>query len=253
MATIPPKEEILYGIHPIAEALAAGRRKIWELLLAGDNGNKRIRQTVQLARKNGIPVKQADARKLDTLCGSGGHQGIGARVTPYPTVDFTKIVAHDRKNAAAPILLIIDSVLDPHNLGALIRTATAIGVDGIVIPKDRSAKPTPLVSKTSAGALEHARLAIVTNLAAAIQQLRAKNVWVVGTAVEADLSIYQADFTVPLALVIGGEEKGLRRLIRESCDLLVSIPQCGPLQSLNASVAGGVVLYEAYRQRLKAN
>lgn len=253
MASSPQKEEILYGVHPVAQALAAGRRKTLEIFLAGNSSSKRIRQAMQLAQTNGIPVKQVDARKLDSLCNSGGHQGIGARVTPYPTVDFQTIVTRDRKEKTAPFLLFIDSVLDPHNLGALVRTATAIGVDGIVIPKDRSAKPTPLVSKTSAGALEHARLAIVTNLTAAIQQVRDQHIWVVGTAVEADLSIYQADLTIPLALVIGGEEKGLRRLIKENCDLLVSIPQRGAVQSLNASVAGGVVLYEAYRQRLKAN
>jgi 23S rRNA (guanosine2251-2'-O)-methyltransferase len=150
-----------------------------------------------------------------------------------------------------PIVLLLDSVLDPHNMGALIRTACCVGASAVVVPRNRSAGPTPTVSKTSAGALEHVAFFQVTNLTKAIQRLKAIGLWIVGMQANAAQSIYQADLTGPMAVVIGGEQKGMRPLIRQSCDFLVSIPQTGPIDSLNASVAGAIVMYEIFRQRTR--
>ena len=148
-----------------------------------------------------------------------------------------------------PLLVLLDSVLDPQNLGAIIRTAVAVGVDAVVIPKNRSASPTPSVSKTSAGALEHLNLARVTNMVAAMKMLKTKGIWTFGLDRAADVSIYSADLAGPVAVVIGGEEKGIRPLVKKHCDFLMSIPQIGPVDSLNASVAGAIAMYEVFRQQ----
>jgi 23S rRNA (guanosine2251-2'-O)-methyltransferase len=179
------------------------------------------------------------------------HQRITAQVSRYPMVDLPALLASAgaKTGPQAPFVLLLDNIIDPHNLGALIRTAHCAGMDGVVIPKDRAAGPTPTVASVSAGALEHIRLARVTNLANSIQYLRQQGVWVAGMAQGAAQSIFDADLTGPLAMVIGAEAKGLRPLVRQRCDLLLAIPQHGQVESLNASVAGGIAIYEAYRQR----
>lgn len=241
------KTEILFGVHPVREALRAGRRDIRTLFFAKNRTDARSQALAAAAESRGVPVRGVAPEKLRALTVSDVHQGVAAEVGPYPLVPLPGLDA-----AAAPLLLVVDSIVDPRNLGALIRTALAVGVDGVILPKDRSAAPTPVVSKASAGALEHIRLTLATNLARTLETLKKQGVWISGMDVGGTRSIYESDLTGPLAIVIGGEEKGIRPLVRRQCDFLVTIPQQGPVSSLNASVAGAVVMYEAFRQRLAA-
>jgi 23S rRNA (guanosine2251-2'-O)-methyltransferase len=200
------------------------------------------------AADRGVPVHRIAPEKLRARAGSDHHQGVAAEVGPYPLAPLPA-----QEEIAEPFFLVIDSVVDPHNLGALLRTALCVGVDAVILPKDRAALPTPVVSKASAGAMEHIRITVATNLARTLTDLKNQGVWVSGMDVGGAKSIFDSDFTGPLAVVVGGEEKGIRPLVRQQCDFLVSIPQKGPVNSLNASVAGGVVMYEAFRQRLAAS
>lgn len=181
------------------------------------------------------------------MTGNVRHQGVAAQVGPYPFVGLEDILQVDNETV---FLLLLDHILDVQNLGALIRTALGVGVGGVVVCKDRSASPTPAVCKASAGALEHIKLVRVTNLVKTMKDMQNAGIWVFGLDARASGTIFQADMTGALALVVGGEEKGLRPLVRHQCDMLVSIPQVGPVESLNASAAGAVALYEGYRQRI---
>ncbi len=242
------KPEILAGIHPVHEAVRAARREILEVFLASGKKGGRLAQIEQRALNAGIPVKQLAAEKITALAGDRRHQGVAARVGPLPLFELQDLIV-PVDDGRTPFLLLLDQVLDPHNLGAIIRTALCAGVDGILCPRDRAAAPSSAVSRISAGAMEHARIAVVTNLAAAIKTLKEEHFWVAGLDVAGDQSLFATDFSGPLAIVIGGEEKGMRPLVRKQCDYLVSIPQASPLNSLNASVAGAVVMYEVFRQR----
>lgn len=248
------KTEILYGIHPTAETLRADRRRAVELFVDRAAPAGRTGAVVDLASHRNLPVHAVDSAKLKSLCGSGDHQGVAIRVGPYPVEDLSALLAHrgGSGSAPAPFLVLLDSIVDPHNLGAIVRTALCAGADGVVTPKDRCAPPSPAVSKISAGALEHIRLARVTNLVRAIRELKNAGLWVLGLDREADAAVYGCDLTLPTALVIGGEEKGIRRLVRDECDRLIAIPQKRGIDSLNASVAGAVAMYEVLRQRLAA-
>jgi 23S rRNA (guanosine2251-2'-O)-methyltransferase len=243
------KTEILYGIHPVFEALKAGRRKIYEIYVVGERPSKRQSQVVALAQRQKIPVKTVNRAQLESMTETDSHQGVGASVSLYPLSGFADIVDKTPLVDKNLFLLLLDNVLDPHNLGALVRTALGVGIDGIVIPKDRSASPTPAVSKASAGALEHVYIVRVTNMVNTIKLLKKKGIWIVGMDRSADKSLYASDLTCSVALVVGGEGTGIRPLVKKNCDFLISIPQAGPVDSLNASVAGAVVMYEAFRQR----
>lgn len=242
------KTEILFGIHPVLEGLRAGRRPFRCLFLAQHRADERTEAISAAAAARGVPVRRVSSEKLRALSGAEVHQGVCAEVGPLP-------VAADPlpDGLRNPFLLIADSVTDPHNLGALIRTALCAGVDGVVLPRDRAAGPSPVVSKASAGAMEHIRIHLATNLARTLEDLKKKGVWISGMAADGSRSIFESDLTGPLAVVIGGEGKGLRPLIRRQCDFLLTIPQKGPVSSLNASVAGAVVMYEAFRQRLSGS
>lgn len=242
------KSEILTGIHPVREAVRADRRDIREILLVAGKTDRRLADIEQRARKAGIRVTRTSPEKLSVIAGNLRHQGVAASVGPLPLYDLRDVMA-SAQDPRAPFLLLLDQVLDPHNLGALIRTALCAGVDGIICPRNRAAGPSPDVSRISAGAMEHARMAIVTNLVAAIKTLQTERFWVAGMDVSGDQSLFEAQLTGPLAIAIGGEEKGLRPLVKKHCDYLVSIPQASALNSLNASVAGAVAMYEAFRQR----
>lgn len=241
--------EIIYGYHPVREAIRAGRRKIHMIYIARGSSEGRADEITGMAGSKGIPVEGATPAAIRSMSKTDGHQGVCARVGAYPVVAAEDLVAALPVSDAPPFLLVIDSVLDPQNLGALIRSALAAGVRGVLTPKDRSAPPTPAVSKASAGALEHIRLARVTNLSRTLDALKHSGLWVFGLEGTADREIYGTDLTGPLAIVVGGEERGIRPLVKQHCDLLVSIPQHGPLDSLNASVAGAIALYEVLRQR----
>ncbi len=243
------KIEILYGIHPVHEALAARRRNIYEIYLQEDSISGRLGRLASLATSRGIPVKTAGSEDLKGLAGVAGHQGVAARVNSFPLSSVSDILAAAEAKGGTHFLLMLDNVLDPQNLGAIIRTALCVGIDGVILPKDRSAPPTPAVSKASAGALEHILLSRVTNLVQTIKNCKKSGLWVMGLDREADRSIYDGDMTGSMAIVVGGEHKGIRPLVKKNCDFLVSIPQRGVLDSLNAAVAGAVAMYEALRQR----
>ncbi|MFZ0614425.1 MAG: 23S rRNA (guanosine(2251)-2'-O)-methyltransferase RlmB [Desulfobacterales bacterium] len=242
------KTELLYGIHPVAEALAAGRRIFYEIFVAADPASRRLARLVSSATARNIPVRRTDLKQLNRMTGDLPHQGTAARVGAYPLVDLATVLAPAPESATGRILVLLDTIVDPQNLGAIIRTALGVGAVGIVIPRDRAAGVSPTVSKASAGAMEHVRLVQVTNLAVTIRRLQEHGWWVYGMDRGADLSVFEADLTGSVAVVIGGEEKGIRPLVKQSCDRLLSIPQQGPVASLNASVAGAVAMYEVLRQ-----
>jgi 23S rRNA (guanosine2251-2'-O)-methyltransferase len=245
----PGTREVLYGFHPVMEALVAGRRTIYALMVDRTALSERQTQVVELAEKRGVSLQSLTPGQIRAACGSDHHQGVAAAVAPLPADSMESVVLEISRDAGTCLLVLLDSIVDPNNLGAIVRTAHCAGAHALVIPNDRAVGATPAVSKASAGALEHTRLCRVTNLAGTIQWLKKEGVWVAGLAMQAKQTVFQADLKGPLALVVGGEEKGLRPLVRQHCDFLVSIPLRGCVDSLNASAAAAVALYEAFRQR----
>lgn len=245
------KTEMLSGIHPVAEALAAGRRRIHRVYISSAKPAKRVSKIAERARRLDIPVSSAAREEIRKMTKNQHHQDIAASTGAFPLSDFNSMLEAGKKDASGSFFLVIDSLLDPQNLGAIVRTSMCTGVTGIIIPRDRSAAPTPTVSRASAGALEHARLCIVTNLANTMKELKKNNFWTIGLDQKATLPIFKSDMTGALALVIGGEDTGIRPLVQRHCDFMCSIPQTGPIGSLNASVAGAMAMYEAMRQRIK--
>jgi len=243
------KTELLYGIHPVLEALAAGRRRVYEVYLDKEKKSERLARIASMAEARGVLKKSIAPGDFKALTGTIGHQGAAAAVSPYPQVTVQEILQTVQGEDGKQFLLMLDNIQDPQNLGAIIRTALCVGIHGVIVPKDRSASPTAAVSKASAGALEHIHLVRVTNLVHTIKHCKASGLWVMGLQKDAAQAIYAADLSGPIALVLGGEQKGIRRLVKKNCDILVSIPQQGALNSLNASVAAAVAMYEAFRQR----
>lgn len=243
------KTEILYGAHPVMEALAAGRRNCYHVFLAEGKTGGTILSIEEKVNALGIALTRVHRQKLQELTGLDTHQGVAAKVSPYPVLGLVDLLANSQKPSQPAFFLMLDAIQDAGNLGALIRTALCAGATGVVLPKDRSATPSPAVSKASAGALEHIRLAVVVNMAAAVQELKKQGVWVTGLDSKGDRPIYETDFTTPCALMVGGEEKGIRPLVKKHCDFLRHIPQNGPVGSLNASAAGAIAMYEVRRQR----
>ncbi len=227
----------------------AGRRRIHQIYISEKRISQRIRKLIALAESSRIPVRYVSSETIRSILKADKHQGIGAEVSPYPFVDLNRLLVTFKEDADVPLLLLLDNIVDPQNMGGLIRTASCVGVNGVVIPKDRSASPTPTVSRASAGALEHISIIQVANLVRTIRTLKEKGIWIMGLDRAADNPIFFSDVTGPIALVVGGEEKGIRSLVRQNCDMLVSIPQTGGIDSLNASAAGAVAMYEIYRQR----
>jgi 23S rRNA (guanosine2251-2'-O)-methyltransferase len=239
--------DLVFGIHAVGALLQRAPQDVLELFVMKDRDDKRMQPLIQKARQNGISVQFCNRKTLDDMVG-GQHQGIIAKARLQSSgseADLAAIVAQHEK----PFILILDGVTDPHNLGAILRSADAAGVHAVVSPKDRSVKLTSVVRKVACGAAESVPFITITNLARTLRELQDAGVWVVGTAGETDTSIYQADFKGPLALVLGAEGEGLRRLTRETCDSLVKIPMFGSVSSLNVSVAAGICLFEAVRQR----
>ncbi|MBW1698339.1 MAG: 23S rRNA (guanosine(2251)-2'-O)-methyltransferase RlmB [Deltaproteobacteria bacterium] len=243
------KTDVLYGIHSVREAIKAGRRKIFKVYVSERRTSKRIDTTVGLAESRNISVQRVSPETLRRTAGVEHHQGICATVSAYPFVEISQILNSFYSEPNPPAVLLVDHMVDPQNLGALIRTALCVGMGAVFIPRDRSASPTAAVSKASAGALEHIRMCKVTNMIHAIRTLKHRGLWIVGLDHAAEASIYTTDLKVPLGMVVGGEEKGIRSLVKRHCDILVSIPQAHTVNSLNASVAGAVAMYEMFRQR----
>ena len=242
--------EILYGRNAVHEMLRAGRRRCDDVLIAeGIKPSGIAAAILTLAAERGIPVKRIDRARLDEL-GSGNHQGVAAQVGAYPYVELESMLQLARQRAEMPLLLLLDCLQDPQNLGTLLRTAEAVGVHGVVIPRHRAAEITPAACNASAGAVEHLLVAQVTNLVRAMEELKRKEVWVAGLELMPQAQdLRSADLGMPLALVVGSEGQGLGRLVRERCDFWVKLPIRGKVGSLNASVAGSIALYEAWRRR----
>jgi 23S rRNA (guanosine2251-2'-O)-methyltransferase len=244
------KTEIIYGMHPVMEALKARRRTCSEIYITPDRTPSHLSEVIETAKTLNLPIKSLSSSQLSILSGTEAHQGVGAKVSLFPLIEIEDMTDASAAGNLLTFLLLLDGIVDPQNMGALVRTALCAGVHGIVFPKDRSTSPLPSVSKASAGAMEHINMAMVTNLSAAIQELKHMGLWIAGLDKSAEKTLYDVDLTGPIAIVIGGEEKGIRPLVKQQCDFLVSIPQSVGFNSLNASVAGAVVMYEAVRQRM---
>jgi 23S rRNA (guanosine2251-2'-O)-methyltransferase len=261
--------DLLYGRRPVYEALRAGRRRIYKLMLAEGvrergKGAGSIGQIVSMARSAGATLSRSPRHELDRL--TSRHQGVVAETSPYPYAGLDDILSSAADQQVPPLFLLLDLLQDPQNVGSLLRTAEAVGVHGVVIPRRRAVGVTPAVVSASAGAVEHLLVAQVTNLARTIDELKRRvpmplccanaaqgrftDLWIAGLEADPDAQPYdQADLRGPLALVVGGEGSGLRRLVREKCDFLLRLPMRGRVASLNAAVAGSVALYEVERQR----
>jgi 23S rRNA (guanosine2251-2'-O)-methyltransferase len=244
---------VAYGIHAVRVLLARQPQRVRRVLLTGGRDAGRLAEIRALAQSAGVQVDAADDALLDKLADGGRHQGVVAEVLPRASDPETQLEEALESAAGAPLLLVLDGVQDPHNLGACLRSADAAGVAAVIVPRDRAAGMTPVVRKVAAGAAETVPLVAVVNLARTLRQLKERGIWLVGTDDTAGKGLYEADLKGPLALVMGSEGEGLRRLTRECCDLLVSIPMAGAVESLNVSVATGVVLFEAVRQRAAKN
>jgi 23S rRNA (guanosine2251-2'-O)-methyltransferase len=240
---------VAYGIHAVRVLLVRHPQRVKRLWLAGGREAGRLAEVRTLAQGAGVPVATADDAQLDKLAEGGRHQGVVAELLPRAGDPETQLEEALEAAGSAPLLLVLDGVQDPHNLGACLRSADAAGVAAVIVPRDRAAGLTPVVRKVAAGAAETVPLVAVVNLARTLRDLKERGVWLVGTDDAAEKTLYQADLKGPLALVMGSEGEGMRRLTRECCDLLVSIPMGGAVESLNVSVAAGVALFEAVRQR----
>lgn len=244
--------ELIHGLHAVRAALQADPASVVEVWIDRSRRDPRIQAILKLAVQNHVPVQRLTRRALDDSLPGARHQGVAARFHGTCMPDEADLERLLDTLAAPPFLLVLDGVQDPHNLGACLRSAGAAGVHAVIAPRDRAAGLTPVARKVACGAAEHIPFVQVTNLARCLRGLRARGVWLIGAAGEAEQDVYQTDLTGPLAVVMGAEEKGLRRLTREACDALVSIPMQGCVESLNVSVATGILLFEALRQRRSA-
>ncbi|KJS32125.1 MAG: hypothetical protein VR64_08440 [Desulfatitalea sp. BRH_c12] len=240
---------LLYGYHPVREALRAQRRTIHTVYLAQGKGAPRRQEIAELAKQTGVAVQWVAPQQITNQVGHPRHQDVAAQCTDYPVSSLEEILAVCADASEPPWVLLLDQVVDPQNFGAIVRTAHYAGMHGVLVPKDHSAPPTPAASKASAGALEHMRVAYVTNLVSAANVLKEHGFWIAGSHQHGQRCVFDADLKGSLALIIGGEEKGLRPLVQKQCDFTVAIPQMGQVGSLNASAAAAIVIFEAFRQR----
>jgi len=240
--------EKLTGVHAVREALAA-RRPVQSVLIARGRHGNRLEEIVRLARRNGVSVRFEERSQVDRAAATRDHQGVVALMAEAANISLEELLAGEGSPSAAGLLVLLDGVEDPQNLGAVIRTALAAGAGGVVIPERRSAGVTDAAVRASAGAAAHLRVARVTNLARAMEEIKNAGYWLVGLDERAERRHTDMDLSGPVALVLGGEGKGLHQLVKDHCDFVVSIPTSGPVRSLNVSVAAGVVLFEVVRQR----
>ena len=248
-----PKEEVegqLEGRNALQEALRAGRT-IDKVFIASGDTDKGLQRLAAEAKEAGAVVVPVDRRKLDQMSFTRSHQGVIALAAAHEYATIDEILEEASSRGESALIVICDELTDPHNLGAIMRSAECAGAHGVIIPKRRSVGLTATVAKASAGAREYMKVARVTNINSAIAELKEKGVWVFGTAAEGSVPMYQANLTVPAAIVIGNEGDGMSPLVRKNCDVMVSIPMNGRISSLNASAAASILLYEAVRQRLK--
>jgi 23S rRNA (guanosine2251-2'-O)-methyltransferase len=240
---------VAYGIHAVRVLLSRQPGRVRRVLLAGGRDAGRLAEVRALAQQAGVQVASVEPAQLDKLAEGERHQGVVAEIVPRAGDPETQLEEALEAAGPVPLLLVLDGVQDPHNLGACLRSADAAGVAAVIVPRDRAAGLTPVVRKVAAGAAESVPLVAVVNLARTLRELKERGLWLVGTDDAADKTLYEADLKGPLGLVMGSEGEGMRRLTRECCDQLVSIPMAGAVESLNVSVATGVALFEAVRQR----
>ena len=244
------KDEIIYGINPVVEALR-GRRRAFELFVTGKESDRRFDKLLLLAKEKGVPVRQREKGDITRLCGTEHHQGAALRLEAFAYAGVEEILECWRSSGESGLLVVLDGIQDPHNLGAIIRSAACAGAHGVIIPRDRAVGITATVEKASAGAVETVPVAQVANIAQTLEELKKEGFWIYGAVGDAAASLYDADLRGNAVIVIGSEGEGIRPLVRKKCDYLLSIPIRGGVSSLNASVAGGVLLFEIVRQRLK--
>lgn len=240
-------DDLIYGRHTVLEALRAGR-DFNRLLLSGDPHAAPLSDLIDLARQRGIPYRLTDRRQLDAAC-PGAHQGVVGYVAAHDYLDFEDLLVRVGRSARPGLLLVLDGIQDPRNLGAILRTAGATGVDGVVLPRRRSAGLTGAVAKASAGAIERVPVAQVANLTSALETLKTERFWTVGLGAGFPSRYTDIDYRSPTVLVLGGEGQGLRPIVQRQCDHLAGIPMAPGSESLNASVAAAIVMYEVFRQR----
>jgi 23S rRNA (guanosine2251-2'-O)-methyltransferase len=244
------REDLIEGRNAVIEALKSDRT-IEQILVAKGDTKGSINVVLGIAKEKGTVVKYVERAKLDEMSQTGSHQGVIAIVTPYKYFRIDDILDYAKSKDESPFVLILDELEDPHNFGSIIRTAETCGVHGIIIPKRKNVGVTPTVYKTSAGAIEHMKIAKVTNVNTAIDELKAKGVWVYGADMSGESYCYDVELKGSIALVIGSEGKGISKLTKEKCDVLMKIPMVGKISSLNASVAGGIMMYEVLKQKLR--
>jgi 23S rRNA (guanosine2251-2'-O)-methyltransferase len=240
--------DYVWGRYPVLEALRS-RRRVHRILIAQGPRDSGMSQLLDQARRVGVPVEPTPRRRLDELSKNANHQGVVALVAPRTYADVEEILARAKELGEDPLLVILDAIQDVHNLGSLIRTAEVVGAHGVILPEHRAAGLTPVVDKTSAGAVEFLPVAQVTNITRTLDDLKKRGIWCIGLEGSARTRFDQANLKGPIALIVGNEGKGISRLVRDHCDLLVSLPMRGHVGSLNAAIAGSITLYEIWRQR----
>ena len=243
-----PRHEFIFGIHAVEKLMMAAPGRVASLLVARNRQNQRLRALLSEAGRRGVPVQLCEREELDKTV-AGAHQGVVAAVSPASGLSERELQSELSESRVPPLLLVLDGVQDPHNLGACLRSADGAGAQAVIVPKDKAVGLTGTVRKVASGAAEFTPLVRVTNLARTLRWLKEAGVWLVGTGDDAEGTLYEVDLTAPVALVMGGEGRGLRRLTRKHCDYVVSLPMHGAVESLNVSVAAGICLYEAVRQR----
>jgi 23S rRNA (guanosine2251-2'-O)-methyltransferase len=250
--------KVLFGFHAVGVRLKTAPQSIVELYFETSRRDARMRQFLERAAEAGVRLIESDTQRIAKLCGSHGHQGVAARVQALPQAHSldellenleASQLALPAAQRVAPLLLVLDGITDPHNLGACLRVADGAGAHAVIAPKDHAAGINATVAKVASGAAETVPYFMVTNLARTLNELKERNIWIIGTSDAAEQTLYQADLKVPVALVLGAEGSGMRQLTSKTCDQLIRIPMAGAVESLNVSVASGVCLYEAVRQR----
>jgi len=245
-------ESVVWGIHAVASIVSRAPERVLEVSIARERKDRRLEELLDRVSQAGISITEIPRPTLDRMADDGAHQGVIARCRPRPVASENDLEGILDGLDKAAFLLILDGVQDPHNLGACLRTADAVGVDAVIVPKDRAVGLTPVVRKTASGAADTVPFIRVTNLARTLRMLKKRGVWLVGASEAVGNPIFEADLKGPLAIIMGSEGKGLRRLTREQCDVLADLPMKGEVESLNVSVAAGVCLYLALSQRLES-
>ena len=246
---IKEQSDLIIGRNPVMEALRSNK-ELDKIIIAHGTAGGSIVPILEKARAKKVPIREVPKQKLDFMCGGQVHQGIAAVMVTHSYCEIEDILQVSKDKGTDPFIVICDGIEDPHNLGAIIRTAEAAGVDGIIIPKNRAASVNATVAKASSGALMHSKIARVTNITKTIEKLKENGIWVYGADMDGEVAA-DSNMLGPIALVVGSEGQGISRLVKENCDNIVSLPMFGQVNSLNASVAAGILMYEVVRQRNK--